>query len=96
MWRGLGRPAIRMMLRMKKRVTISVDSEALEVARAEVKAGKAPNVSAAVEAALRARGKQQALKESLDMLEAEHGPIGKEAEEWARRELKRTDRELSS
>jgi hypothetical protein len=81
---------------MKTRVTISVDEEALEIARAEVEAGKAPNVSAAVEEALRARGKQQALRDSLDMLEAEYGPIGEEAEEWARRELRRTDRERSS
>jgi Arc/MetJ-type ribon-helix-helix transcriptional regulator len=85
-----------MMFRMKERVTISVEPELLEDVRAEVAAGRAPNVSAAVEAALRARGKQQALRESLDLFEAEYGPIGEEAREWARRELERTSKEISS
>jgi len=84
------------MLRMKERVTISVEAEALELARADVEAGKASSLSGAVEEALRAHGKRRALQESLDMLEAEHGPIGKGAEEWARRELDRTSREISS
>ena len=84
------------MLHMKERVTISVEPDALAIARAEVDAGKAPSLSAAVEQALRARGKSQALKESLELSEAEHGPIGKEAEEWALRELERAFREISS
>ena len=84
------------MLRMKERVTISVEPEALDVARAEVKAGDAPNLSVAVERALRARAKSQALKEALDLWEEEHGPISKEAEEWGRRELERAFREISS
>ena len=77
------------MLRMKERVTISVDSEAIEVARAQVEAGKAPSVSAAVEDALLARGRQQALREAVELSEAEHGPIGEEAMEWASREVER-------
>jgi hypothetical protein len=44
-----------MMLRMKERVTISVEPDALEAARAEVKTGRAPNLSVAVERALLAR-----------------------------------------
>ena len=85
-----------MMLRMKERVTISVEPELLKDVRTEVAAGRAPNVSAAVEEALRAHSRRRALQESLDLLETEHGPIGKEAEEWARRELERTDGEISS
>lgn len=85
-----------MMYRMKERVTISVEPEALQVARAEVEAGKAPNVSAAVEAALRARGRSRALREAIQLSEAEHGPISEEATEWARRELERAFRETSS
>jgi Arc/MetJ-type ribon-helix-helix transcriptional regulator len=85
-----------MMLRMKERVTISVEPELLEDVRAEVAAGEAPNVSAAIEEALRVNSRRRALRESLDLLEAEYGPIEKEAEEWARRELARTDREISS
>lgn len=44
-----------------------------------------------------ARAKGQALDELLHLLDAEYGPIGKEAEEWASRELERTSKEpLSS
>ncbi len=84
------------MLRMKERVTISIEPEALEVARAEVKAGKSPNLSAAIEAALRAGGKAQALREAVRLSELEHGPISEEAREWAAREWKRVLREKMS
>lgn len=84
------------MLRMKERVTISVEPEALAAVRAEVKSGRAPNLSVAVERALRSRGKSQALKEALELAEEIHGPIGKEAEEWGRRELERAFQEISS
>lgn len=77
------------MLRMKERVTISVEPEAIAVARAEVEAGRAPNVSAAVEEALKARGRKQGLREALDLWEAEFGPISEEAKEWARKEMLR-------
>jgi hypothetical protein len=86
----------RMMLRMKERVTISIEPEALERARAEVKAGVAPNLSVAVERALRANGRAQALREALELSDAIHGPISKEAEEWGRKELDRAFREMSS
>jgi hypothetical protein len=85
-----------MMLRMKERVTISVEPDALEAARAEVKTGSAPNLSVAVERALLARTRTQALREALDLSDAIHGPIGKEAEEWGRKELERAFREISS
>ena len=84
------------MLRMKERVTISVEPDALDVAREEVKRGEAPNISAAVEKALRARSRTRALKEALDLAEEIHGPISKEAEEWGRSELERAFREISS
>lgn len=84
------------MLRMKERVTISVEPEAIEVARAEVEAGRAPNVSAAVEEALKARGRKQGLREALDLWEAEFGPISEEAKEWARKEMLRVTGRASS
>ncbi len=84
------------MPRMKERITISVEPEALERARAEVEAGVAPNLSAAVEWALRANGKAQALREALELSDAIHGPISREAEEWGRKELDRAFREMSS
>ncbi len=85
-----------MMIRMKERVTISVETEALARARAEVRAGAAPSLSAAVERALRADSRSQALREALDLSDAIHGPIGKEAEEWGRSELEKALRETSS
>jgi hypothetical protein len=81
---------------MKERVTISIEPDALKRARSEVKAGTAPNLSVAVERALRARSKSQALREALELAEAEHGPITKEEAEWGRRELERAFREISS
>lgn len=86
----------RMMLRMKERVTISVESDALQTARAEVESGRAPNLSAAVERALLERRKSEAVREGLELWEAEHGPIGEKAEEWAEKELDRAFREASS
>ncbi len=84
------------MFRMKERVTISVEPEALAAVRAEVKNGKAPNLSAAVERALLSGSKSQALREALEISDAEHGPIDPEVGEWAQRELERAFREISS
>lgn len=84
------------MFRMKERVTVSVDPQALEVARSEVRSGTASSVSEAVEQALLARSKRVALREALELAEAEHGPISEEAKEWGRRELERAFREISS
>jgi Arc/MetJ-type ribon-helix-helix transcriptional regulator len=81
---------------MKERVTISVEQKALEIARAEVKVGRAPNLSAAVEGALRAHGRSEALREAVEFAEQEHGPVSEEMKEWAVRELKRASREASS
>jgi hypothetical protein len=86
-----------MMLRMKERVTISVEPEAVQIARDEVEAGRAANVSAAFEEAVRVRARRRALREALDMREEEFGPpIGEEAREWAKREMARVRRERSS
>jgi hypothetical protein len=76
-----------MMLLMKERVTISVAPEALDEVRADVAAGRAPNLSAAVEKRLTKEKKRQALREAIAMWEEEFGPIPEEAREWARREM---------
>jgi Arc/MetJ-type ribon-helix-helix transcriptional regulator len=78
-----------MMLRMKERVTISVDPEAVQIAREEVEAGRAANVSAAFEDALKSTARRRGLREVIDMWEEEFGPIGEEAREWARKEARR-------
>lgn len=85
-----------MMVRMKERVTISVEPEALDVARAEVEAGQAPNLSAAVERSLTAAKRRRAMQKYVEMWEEEFGPIGEEAREWARKELLRAWGETSS
>lgn len=84
------------MQHMKERVTISVEPEALEIARRDVDAGRAPNVSVAVEEALKARGKRQALLEAVRLSEAEYGPISEEAREWARKKVQEALRVTSS
>jgi post-segregation antitoxin (ccd killing protein) len=84
------------MLRMKERVTISVEPEALEVARADVESGRAPNLSAAVERSLTREKKRQAMREYIALWEEEFGPISEEAREWARNELERVWGESSS
>lgn len=77
------------MVRMKKRITVSVEPDALQIAQQEVRAGTAPNVSVAVEEALKARGRKQALREAVELWEAEFGPIDQEASKWAEREWER-------
>jgi hypothetical protein len=78
-----------MMLRMKERVTISVEPEVVQIAREDVEAGRASSVSGAVEDAVMARARRRALREALAMREAEFGPIGEEAKAWAREEMAR-------
>lgn len=78
-----------MMLRMKKRITISVEPEVVEIAKEDVEVGRAANVSAAIEDAVVSRRRSRALREALELSEAEHGPIGEEAMEWAKKEMAR-------
>ena len=85
-----------MMLRMKERVTISVEPETLAIARAEVKAGRAPNLSAAVERLVRKEARHQSIREAVRMWEEEFGPITEEDREWAREELLKAWGEISS
>lgn len=84
------------MLRMKERVTISVEPEALDQARADVEAGKSPNLSAAVERALVREKRHQAMRECIADWEEEFGPIKEETREWASRELEKAWDEISS
>lgn len=85
-----------MIIRMKERVTISVVPAALETARAEVAAGRAPNVSAAIEEMLLAQSRRQALRELLEELDERYGSLTEEEEEWGRREVDRAFGEASS
>ncbi len=84
------------MLRMKKRITISVDPEVVEIARGDVEAGRAPNVSAAIEDAVVSGERSRGLQEAIELWEEEFGPIGEEARQWAKAELQRAFAEKSS
>lgn len=77
------------MLRMKERVTISVEPEVVQIAKEDVEAGRATSVSGAVEDAVKARARRRALREALAMREAEFGPISEEARAWAKKEMVR-------
>ncbi len=81
---------------VKERVSISIEPEALKTVRAEVEAGKAPSLSAAIEQALLRHNKTQALREALALSDAMHGPITEEAREWGRKEMERAFKEMSS
>jgi Arc/MetJ-type ribon-helix-helix transcriptional regulator len=74
---------------MKERVTISVEPEVIQIAREDVEAGRATSVSGAVEDAVKARARKRALREALDMWEAEFGPISEETRAWAKKEMAR-------
>ena len=78
-----------MMLRMKERVTISVDPEVVQIAREDVEAGRAATVSGAIEDAVVARKRSRGLREAIELWEEEFGPISEEAHLWARKELRR-------
>jgi hypothetical protein len=81
-----------MMLGMKERVTISVEPEALEIARADVAAGRAPSVSAAVEMALVERQRLQEFDELLAMFDRHHADQPLTAEELHRGEAELTQK----
>jgi Arc/MetJ-type ribon-helix-helix transcriptional regulator len=78
-----------MMVRMKKRITISIDPEVLATVQEDVEAGKAANVSAAIEAILKEDKRLKAFDELLEMLEAAHpdDPITEEEIRQAEEEL---------
>lgn len=84
------------MLRMKERITISIEPAALEIARAEVEHGRAPNLSAAIERLVRKEARHQSIREWVRMWEEDFGPIREEEREWARGELMRAWSEISS
>lgn len=81
----------RMIDRMKERVSISVESDVLEAVRHEVEAGEAPNLSAAIESALREHSRARALDQLLDDFATHHpgAPLTDAERTWARNALGR-------
>jgi Arc/MetJ-type ribon-helix-helix transcriptional regulator len=76
----------------KQRVSASIDADVLQAARAAVAAGRAENLSAWVNAAMRRQLEHerglQALGEAIAAYEAEHGEITQEEMEEAERNLR--------
>jgi antitoxin ParD1/3/4 len=77
---------------MTVKIAVSLPGELVADARAAVEAGRAASVSAYVADALRAKRSTKSLREVLDLLDAELGPAGPEAEAWAKEQLDRFDR----
>lgn len=77
------------MTRMKERVSISVEQDVLETVREEVASGEAPNLSAAIEVALRERARARALDRLLDDFAARYPdqPLTDAERSWAREAL---------
>ncbi|HWO08853.1 MAG TPA: hypothetical protein VNN80_05215 [Polyangiaceae bacterium] len=66
---------------------MSIPSDLLEQAKAEVAAGRAKNLSVFVSEALDQRLRRDELNAILDAMDAEHGPPNKSAKAWAKRVL---------
>lgn len=79
----------RMIDRMKQRVSISIESEVLDAVRGEVDAGEAPNLSAAIETALRDHARARALDRLLEEFAAHYPdePLTDAERAWARNAL---------
>jgi Arc/MetJ-type ribon-helix-helix transcriptional regulator len=79
------------MPRMKERVSISVESDVLDTVREEVETGAAPNLSAAIESALRDRARTRALDRLLEEFAAQYPdqPLTDAERAWAREALGR-------
>jgi len=73
------------MSRVKLGMTLP--SELAETARAAVRDGRAPSVSAYITEAVYERVRREQLVELLDAMDAELGAPGGEAEAWAKRVL---------
>lgn len=69
---------------MRTRVTVTVDDAAVQVAEADVAAGRAPSVSAWVASAMAERAHRESLTEVLAEIRAELGPATDEETAWAR------------
>ena len=67
------------------KVAISIPKGTLELAKRQVKAGRAKSLSALVTEAVDEKLSRNQLSEILDAMDAECGKPGKAAQSWARR-----------
>ncbi|MDQ6910252.1 MAG: hypothetical protein M3Z84_05635, partial [Actinomycetota bacterium] len=71
----------------KARITVTIDPTLLAVAEDAVDRGRAPSVSAWVNAAMKAKAGREDLGALLAEMEAENGPPSEEDQAWAREVL---------
>ena len=71
-------------LRMRTRVTVTVDQAAVRSAEEAVAAGRAASVSAWVASAMNERARRETLADVLADIRAELGPATDEETAWAR------------
>ena len=71
------------------KIAISMPNEVLQLARHEVKAGRAKSLSALVSEAVDEKLRRDELAAILDAMDAELGPPNTEAKAWARRLVRR-------
>ena len=71
-------------VRMRTRLTVSVDPETAKAAEAAVAAGRAPSVSAWVAEAMTGHAQRERLTDVLAEIRAEMGPATDEETAWAR------------
>lgn len=69
---------------MTHKIAVSLPDEQVEAARRAVAQGRAPSVSAYVSAALAQHQERESLRQLLDDLDRDHGPVPPELVEWAR------------
>lgn len=72
---------------MTTKIAISLPDEQVELARKAVAEGKAPSVSAYISQALALYKRENSLKELLDEMDRERGPLTEEQLAWADRAL---------
>jgi hypothetical protein len=71
----------------RTKLGVSLSTELVAAAQERVAAGAAPSFSAYLNDALAEKVQEDALLAILDRMDAEHGPPGPEAQEWAKRVL---------
>lgn len=69
---------------MRRRVTVTVDEDAVRAAKAAVAAGRAPSISAWVARAMTDCAQRDSLADVLSRIRAELGPATDEETAWAR------------
>lgn len=71
------------------KIAVAIPRDVLDLAKKEVKRGRAKSLSAYISEAVDEKLRRDELERLLDAMDAEYGPPGKKAGAWARRVTKR-------